>query len=248
MDDCSRQNPAYRSAKGSPAPAGLPILPRCAQPRHGPLAATQWTYRALMLPPGLPRTECPAAAVPSISTSTVAASPSSAVVIHRRRGHEPGRGDPALTASPWAVPGRLITSRRWSRTTATASTGGWDPDRRRAPRRSTRSPRGLLDDHARHCVLGSKPSERDEKTAELMAAVGRLDEPGLRGSRGLGQPSRCVVTDLQHPLFARFFDRLSRVMEKEVGRWRDQMLTGLSGRVLELGPATGSTSRTTRRR
>jgi CsoR family transcriptional regulator, copper-sensing transcriptional repressor len=33
---------------------------------------------------------------------------------------------------------------------------------------------GLLDDHAHHCVVGAKPSERDEKTAELMAAVGRL--------------------------------------------------------------------------
>ena len=33
---------------------------------------------------------------------------------------------------------------------------------------------GLLDDHARHCVLGAEPSERDEKTVELMAAVGRL--------------------------------------------------------------------------
>jgi DNA-binding FrmR family transcriptional regulator len=33
---------------------------------------------------------------------------------------------------------------------------------------------GLLDDHAHHCVVGAKPSERDEKTDELMAAVGRL--------------------------------------------------------------------------
>jgi ubiquinone/menaquinone biosynthesis C-methylase UbiE len=47
------------------------------------------------------------------------------------------------------------------------------------------------------------------------------------------------MTDLRHPLFARFFDRLSRVMEKEVGRWRDQLLDGLSGRVLELGAGNG---------
>ncbi len=33
---------------------------------------------------------------------------------------------------------------------------------------------GLLDDHAHHCVVGAKASERDEKTAELMDAVGRL--------------------------------------------------------------------------
>ncbi len=34
---------------------------------------------------------------------------------------------------------------------------------------------GLLDDHAHHCVLGEpSPAERDAKTDELMAAVGRL--------------------------------------------------------------------------
>ena len=33
---------------------------------------------------------------------------------------------------------------------------------------------GLLDDHARHCVVGGAPELRDERTAELMAAVGRF--------------------------------------------------------------------------
>jgi DNA-binding FrmR family transcriptional regulator len=34
---------------------------------------------------------------------------------------------------------------------------------------------GLLDDHAHHCVVGARTAaERDEKTAEMMAAVGRL--------------------------------------------------------------------------
>src|ERR1700755_391794 len=34
---------------------------------------------------------------------------------------------------------------------------------------------GLLDDHAHRCVLGARTArERDEKTDELMAAVGRL--------------------------------------------------------------------------
>lgn len=47
------------------------------------------------------------------------------------------------------------------------------------------------------------------------------------------------MTDIRHPLFARFFDRFSRVMEKEVGQWRDQLLAGLSGRVLELGAGNG---------
>jgi CsoR family transcriptional regulator, copper-sensing transcriptional repressor len=38
---------------------------------------------------------------------------------------------------------------------------------------------GLLDDHAHHCVMGAESaSERDEKTGELMAAVGRLMRRG----------------------------------------------------------------------
>jgi DNA-binding FrmR family transcriptional regulator len=37
---------------------------------------------------------------------------------------------------------------------------------------------GLLHDHARTCVLGAKATEREDKTAELMAAVGRLMSRG----------------------------------------------------------------------
>jgi len=38
---------------------------------------------------------------------------------------------------------------------------------------------GLLDDHAHHCVMGvDSPETRDEKTEELMAAVGRLMRRG----------------------------------------------------------------------
>lgn len=33
---------------------------------------------------------------------------------------------------------------------------------------------GLLDDHARHCVIGAGKGEQEEMTEELMAAVGRL--------------------------------------------------------------------------
>ncbi len=33
---------------------------------------------------------------------------------------------------------------------------------------------GLLDDHAHTCVIGAEPDQRDERTAEMMAAVGRL--------------------------------------------------------------------------
>ena len=37
---------------------------------------------------------------------------------------------------------------------------------------------GLLDGHAHTCVVGAEPGERDERTAEMMAAVGRLMRRG----------------------------------------------------------------------
>jgi DNA-binding FrmR family transcriptional regulator len=37
---------------------------------------------------------------------------------------------------------------------------------------------GLLDEHARHCVMGAEGEQRDERTAELMGAVGRLMRRG----------------------------------------------------------------------
>ena len=33
---------------------------------------------------------------------------------------------------------------------------------------------GLLDEHARHCVIDAKPGEQGEMTDEMMAAVARL--------------------------------------------------------------------------
>ena len=33
---------------------------------------------------------------------------------------------------------------------------------------------GLLDGHAHTCVIGADPDQRDERTEEMMAAVGRL--------------------------------------------------------------------------
>ncbi len=33
---------------------------------------------------------------------------------------------------------------------------------------------GLLDDHARHCVMGAAKDDQAEKTDELMSSVGRL--------------------------------------------------------------------------
>ena len=37
---------------------------------------------------------------------------------------------------------------------------------------------GLLDEHARHCVVGAEGDSQAEKTDELMAAVGRLMRRG----------------------------------------------------------------------
>jgi CsoR family transcriptional regulator, copper-sensing transcriptional repressor len=37
---------------------------------------------------------------------------------------------------------------------------------------------GLLDDHARHCVVGGPEAQQEERTHELMAAVGRLMRRG----------------------------------------------------------------------
>jgi ubiquinone/menaquinone biosynthesis C-methylase UbiE len=45
--------------------------------------------------------------------------------------------------------------------------------------------------------------------------------------------------EVSHPLFARFFDRLSGVLEKELGQWRQELLSGLTGRVIEVGAGNG---------
>lgn len=37
---------------------------------------------------------------------------------------------------------------------------------------------GLMDDHAKHCVVGADEASREERTAELMSAVGRLMRRG----------------------------------------------------------------------
>lgn len=37
---------------------------------------------------------------------------------------------------------------------------------------------GLLDDHARHCLLGEGPTDPDAQVQELMGAVGRLMRRG----------------------------------------------------------------------
>jgi SAM-dependent methyltransferase len=45
--------------------------------------------------------------------------------------------------------------------------------------------------------------------------------------------------EVRHPLFARFFDRLAGFMERELGDFRGELLSGLSGRVLEVGAGNG---------
>jgi CsoR family transcriptional regulator, copper-sensing transcriptional repressor len=37
---------------------------------------------------------------------------------------------------------------------------------------------GLLDGHAHTCVIGAEPQEQDARTAEMMAAIGRLMRHG----------------------------------------------------------------------
>jgi SAM-dependent methyltransferase len=44
---------------------------------------------------------------------------------------------------------------------------------------------------------------------------------------------------VRHPIFARVFDRLSRIIEREAGPYREGMLAGLSGTVVELGAGNG---------
>lgn len=51
--------------------------------------------------------------------------------------------------------------------------------------------------------------------------------------------SRMSEPGVRHPIFARFFNRLSRAMERDVGKYRDELLAGLSGRVVEIGAGNG---------
>ena len=44
---------------------------------------------------------------------------------------------------------------------------------------------------------------------------------------------------VHHPLFARFYARLSTGMESAVGKYRDELLAGLSGAVIEVGAGNG---------
>jgi SAM-dependent methyltransferase len=47
------------------------------------------------------------------------------------------------------------------------------------------------------------------------------------------------ATAPRHPLFARWYARLSQAMEQGVGDYRDELLAGLAGRILEIGAGNG---------
>jgi len=51
------------------------------------------------------------------------------------------------------------------------------------------------------------------------------------------------ATEVRHPIFARFMHRVGPMMEKEVGGHRDELLAGLSGRVVEIGAGNGMSFR-----
>jgi ubiquinone/menaquinone biosynthesis C-methylase UbiE len=77
---------------------------------------------------------------------------------------------------------------------------------------------------------------RDARPGSSVEPAGSLSA-GWLSTRG--DSLAPVAEEVRHPLFARFFDRLSRFMEAEVGQRRDQLLAGLDGRVLEIGAGNG---------
>jgi hypothetical protein len=57
---------------------------------------------------------------------------------------------------------------------------------------------------------------------------------GRRHRRGV------TATRVHHPIFARFLYGIDPLMEREVGPLRDELLAGLSGRVVEIGAGRGA--------
>lgn len=48
-----------------------------------------------------------------------------------------------------------------------------------------------------------------------------------------------ATSAVKHPIFARYFNRVSRIMERDVGVRRDELVAGLTGRVIEIGAGNG---------
>jgi ubiquinone/menaquinone biosynthesis C-methylase UbiE len=51
--------------------------------------------------------------------------------------------------------------------------------------------------------------------------------------------AQASTADIRHPIFARVFAQFSRLMERELGDRRRELLAGLSGSVLEVGAGNG---------
>jgi ubiquinone/menaquinone biosynthesis C-methylase UbiE len=48
-----------------------------------------------------------------------------------------------------------------------------------------------------------------------------------------------MADEVRNPVFARWFPVLARMMEREAGRYREEMLIGLTGRAVEIGAGNG---------
>ncbi|WP_328773131.1 class I SAM-dependent methyltransferase [Streptomyces sp. NBC_00286] len=54
-----------------------------------------------------------------------------------------------------------------------------------------------------------------------------------------GQAGRMAPAPVHHPVFARFYAKISVASEPAIGPHRDELLAGLSGRVIEIGAGNG---------
>ena len=99
-------------------------------------------------------------------------------------------------------------------------------------------------------IRGLRAAPAVRRATTRTGTTARANSP--RGRRAGGETSSSLPDvpnadaaqiEVRHPVFARFFDRLSRLMEKEVGEQRDELLAGLSGRVVEIGAGNGSNFR-----
>src|SRR5262249_45083090 len=52
-------------------------------------------------------------------------------------------------------------------------------------------------------------------------------------------PPESAPPQVRHPIAARVMHRVSGMMEKEIGHYRDELLAGLAGRVVEIGAGNG---------
>jgi len=99
---------------------------------------------------------------------------------------------------------------------------------------------GLLDEHARHCVMGAAEGERPEKTDELMAAVGRLMRRferflvGEMGHIGIEPGLRLLRAAAENPLGAAYAQASRRDITEE-----DLSFRGREAALPALLPALG---------